>query len=126
MTHGDHDRPRTAAALAVEAKLSIPQEASRPGISAAAVARRHDILPQQLYAWRRRYPRSGCDAEGAISFLPVELVHADGAGPETTVQPVRTPHARVERVCRNGRAVKIAAATEVERLGALIRAVEAA
>jgi len=29
----------------VEAKLSILQEASRPGISAAAVARRHDILP---------------------------------------------------------------------------------
>lgn len=110
----------------VEAKLSILQEASRPGISAAAVARRHDILPQQLYAWRRRYRRSGSDAEGAISFLPVELVHADGAGPETTAQPVRTPDARVEIVCRNGRAVKIDAAMEVERLGALIRAVEEA
>jgi len=110
----------------VEAKLSILQEASRPGISAAAVARRHDILPQQLYAWRRRYRRSGSDAEGAISFLPVELFHADGAGPENAAPSRRTHDARVESVCRNGRAVRIDAGMDVERLGALIRAVEEA
>jgi len=109
-----------------EAKLSILEEAARPGISAAAVARRHDILPEQLYAWRRRYRHTGSSADGPISFLPVELVHADGAGPETTAQPARTPDARVEIVCRNGRAVRIDAGMDVERLGALIRAVEAA
>jgi len=110
----------------VEAKLSILQEASRPGISAAAVARRHDILPQQLYAWRRRYRHGGSDANGPISFLPVELVHADGTGPENAAQPRRTHDARVEIVCRNGRAVRIDAGLDAKRLGALIRAVEAA
>ena len=30
-----------------EEKLSILEEASRSGVSAASVARRHDILPQQ-------------------------------------------------------------------------------
>lgn len=34
-----------------EQKLSILQEAFGPDGSVSVVARRHDILPQQIYAW---------------------------------------------------------------------------
>jgi len=109
----------------LEAKLNILEEASRPGISAASVARRHDILPQQLYAWRRRYQHAGPDGDKApVSFFPVELVHTNGVVPEKT--PDTANSERVEIVCRSGRVLKIDADVDVKRLGVLIRAVEAA
>ena len=37
----------------LEQKLAVLAEASRRSESAASVARRHDIRPQQLYRWRR-------------------------------------------------------------------------
>jgi transposase len=35
-------------------KLDILREAATRGLSAAEVARRHDVVPQQIYIWRRR------------------------------------------------------------------------
>ncbi|MDW9682918.1 transposase [Sinorhizobium meliloti] len=39
-----------------EQKLSILQEAFGPDGSVSVVARRHVILPQQIYAWRKFSP----------------------------------------------------------------------
>jgi transposase-like protein len=36
-------------------KLSILQEAADPDARIADVARRHDIKPQQIYTWRRKF-----------------------------------------------------------------------
>ncbi|WP_082537249.1 MULTISPECIES: transposase [unclassified Aureimonas] len=61
-------------------KLAVLEEASRPGISAASVARRHDILPQQIYRWRRQFGwgrHGGNRGSGAsasplpVSFMPL-------------------------------------------------------
>jgi len=109
-------------------KLRILEEAAQPGTSAAAVARRHDLLPQQIYTWRRRF-RVSPSSDPAASFLPVtvldetpppscDLSHATGR--------TARPSGRIEIVCRNGRVVKVSAGFDVERLGALIRAVETA
>lgn len=109
-----------------EEKLRILEEASWPGCSAAAVARRHDILPQQLYAWRRRYRRTEPAVEEAVSFLPVELVSSGSSEPEKQARPRRGPGARVEIRCRNGRVLKVDPETGVDALRRLIRVVEEA
>lgn len=112
-----------------EEKLSILEEAARPGRSAAAVARQHDILPQQLYAWRRRYRRTGPMVEDAVSFLPVELVSGGLSEPvnlEKPAKPRREPGCRVEIRCRNGRVLKVDPETQADALRRLIRVVEEA
>jgi transposase len=37
-----------------EQKRAILEEASTSGSTMADVARRHDIVPQQIYTWRRQ------------------------------------------------------------------------
>lgn len=112
-----------------EEKLRILEEAAEPGISAAAVARRHDLLPQQIYTWRRRFRVPSWSSDPAPSFLPLAVV--DGTPPASCDTSPATgrkarPPGRIEIVCRNGRVVKVGAGFDIERLGALIRAVETA
>ena len=54
-----------------ELKLSILQEAFSADGTVSDVARRHDVLPQQIYAWRKKLlpPESPQTA----SFIPVSL-----------------------------------------------------
>ena len=37
-----------------EEKLAILKEAATSGLRVAEVARRHDVVPQQIYQWRRQ------------------------------------------------------------------------
>ena len=39
--------------FSVEQKLAILTEATRPGATLSAIARRHGLLPAQVYKWRR-------------------------------------------------------------------------
>lgn len=58
-----------------EEKLGILREASAPGSSVGAVARRHDISRSQIYQWRRAF-RSGrlrSESFAVVDFLPVEV-----------------------------------------------------
>ena len=49
-----------------EAKMRIIEETLRPGASVADVARRHGLVPQQLYGWRSTARAREC--EPALSF----------------------------------------------------------
>lgn len=49
-----------------EEKRRIVAEASAPGVTAAAVARRYDLHPHQIYGWRRRLRSQAHDG-----FVPV-------------------------------------------------------
>jgi transposase len=67
-----------------EAKARILEQALAPGANISAVARAHDVTPQQLFAWRRRAMRSGAitiaaDAGARQSFAAVEVASDDGA-----------------------------------------------
>jgi transposase len=67
-----------------EAKARILEQALAPGANISAVARAHDVTPQQLFAWRRRAMRSGAitivPTDSALpSFAAVELARDDGA-----------------------------------------------
>jgi len=42
-----------------EAKARILEAAQAPGANVSAVARAHDVSPQQVFAWRRKAIRSG-------------------------------------------------------------------
>ncbi len=48
-------------------KRQVVAEASQPGVSVAAIARRYDLNNNLLFNWKRRF---GVD----IAFLPVEVV----------------------------------------------------
>jgi len=57
-----------------EAKNRIIAESLEPGANVSEVARRHGIVPQQLYTWRR------CLRERAeaMSFVPAVVERGDG------------------------------------------------
>jgi transposase len=53
-----------------EQRSQIVEESLRPGAVVAEVARRHDVHPSLVHAWRRKARRSA--AEG-VSFVPVTV-----------------------------------------------------
>lgn len=109
-----------------EEKLRILEEAAQPGVSAASVARRHDLLPQQVYAWRRRYRVPDLSRTEDLSFLPVMVTDETPPLAEPASVKASRSTGRVEVVCRNGRIVKVGSSFDVDRLQAVIRAVESA
>ncbi len=74
-----------------ERKIAIVAESLEPGVNASALARSHDINPQQLFGWRRRF-RAEAEALIAasrplsepISFAPVLI---DAKAPEALSAP---------------------------------------
>ncbi len=107
-----------------EDKLRILEEAAALETSAAEVARRHDILPQQIYSWRRQFRVADHGSEETVSFLPVGLI-TDGAAP-------RRPKARrlsgspIEIRLTNGRTLGVDPEMDTDSLRRLIRLVEGA
>ena len=69
-----------------EAKARIIDESMAPRANVADIARRNDILPQQLYAWRRD-ARERMESDDAPAFVPamVEEPKAQGSGAEIRI-----------------------------------------
>ncbi|MCD2175123.1 IS66-like element accessory protein TnpA [Rhizobium sp. C4] len=108
-------------------KLSILQEAFGSDAGVSVVARRHDVLPQQIYGWRKKFAPPELAAPQTPSFVPVSVVEH----PECHVENgkgsgVRPKSRQVELVLRNGRILKIAADMDLVLLASLIACVEAA
>lgn len=60
----------------IEEKLRIVQETHVRGASVAAVARRHQVNPNQVFAWRQLYRRGLLDPKaacGGAQLLPVKV-----------------------------------------------------
>lgn len=114
-----------------EEKLSILQEAAEPDAKIADVARRHDIKPQQIYTWRRKF--AAAHAEPLVSFLPVALIATGTSDEAEHAVPTDKPAAkrsarpmRIEIGCKGGRILKVEASIAADVLKALIRLVEEA
>ena len=114
-------------------KLSILEEVVTSGLPVAEIARRHDVLPQQIYGWRRQLTKSvdvddDMEARKAPTFLPVTVVTPE---PEASTLSKPKPSAtrrtgRVEIRCKGGRTLKVDAGLDREALQMLIRSVEEA
>jgi transposase len=62
--------------FSVEQKLAVLRETTAPGASMSAVARRHGLLPAQVYKWRRLAELGVIGVPGASelpSFVAVEI-----------------------------------------------------
>lgn len=121
-----------------EQKLRILEEVVVSGLSVSEIARRHDVVPQQIYTWRRQLlgkaRAEAGEQEGPPVFLPVS-VFAEPGEPTGDQQASNgkkpnTASARASRIditlAKSGRILKVAADLDPAVLPALIRAVEEA
>ena len=116
-------------------KLAILEEVGTSGLPVAEVARRHDVLPQQIYAWRRKFSQGQGKLLQEPCFLPVTLVasEAETAGSTPDAEGIRKSAptkaartGRIEILCKGGRVLTVDAGLEPAVLQDLIRSVEAA
>ena len=70
--------------FSVEQKLAVLAEATAPGANLSVIARRHGLLPAQLYKWRRLAELGVIGVPGASelpSFVAVEITKEVSALP---------------------------------------------
>jgi transposase len=86
----------------VAEKLRLLEEASRPGTSVSAVARRHGVCRSLLFTWRRQH-REGTlvRADGDPCFVPLALA-ADPDGLPSANDPAERPIGLIEVELPNG------------------------
>jgi transposase len=103
-------------------KLAILDEIASSDLGVVAVARRHDVSPQQVYGWRRHFRKAL--AKPTPSLVPVTLV--DAVVPEArSFEAAGVARAsRVEIRCLNGRILIVETGFDAAELKALIRSVE--
>jgi transposase len=99
-------------------KAEIVAESEREGETVCAVARRHGLTPQQLFAWRREARRRRVAVAGAsapaLTFVPV--VSEAGTSPSTPQKTRGKP-----RSAPGSRAAARKIAVEIEVDGAVVR-----
>jgi transposase len=108
-----------------EQKARIVAESYERGQTASAVARRHGLTPQQLFAWRRdALQRPGhLAARGGMGFAPVVV----DACAEALVSVSSEPCGRsaVIEIVIGGATVRVAVGTDGATLQTVLRAVRA-
>jgi transposase len=105
-------------------KLRIVEESLACGAGVAAVARRNDVHPNLIHAWRRQ-ARDGTlvsGGDGGCRFTPVVVKAGDGAVSEVPGGPSTEPV--IEVVLRNGRLLRLPAGVAPARAGALADVLE--
>ena len=102
-----------------EEKGRIVAESCAPGAVVSEVARRHELNPQHLFAWRKaaRDGRLTLPADEGATFVPVMMV-TPKAGPATTSAPSIT----IETA---GVVVRAECGVDVRWLAAVLGAVKA-
>ena len=102
-----------------EAKARIVAESLAPGVVISEVARRHDLRPQQLFAWRHQARQGRLALPAAeLSFVPV--VGATNAPPAATSA---APAGLIE-VALGGAIVRVPAEVDGKLLAKVLRAVK--
>jgi transposase len=114
--------------FSVEEKVRLVAETFQPGETVTAVSRRHGICTSLLHRWRRAARGEVASRRAARPrLLPVRLV-ASTAVPTASMPPPPVPDnaaAPIEVVLRNGRVLRVAAATDLASVARLAAALEA-
>ena len=126
--------------FSLEQKLAVVAEACAPGAVVSAVARRHGLLPAQVFKWRRLVELGVIGIPGASelpSFLAVEVA-AEGAdvpapvvAPSPSASPVSNQGRRsectrglIEIDLGDGRRVRVDGAVDVDALRRVLDVLE--
>jgi transposase len=114
-----------------EDKARIVAEIATSGDSVCAVARRHGLLPQQLFGWRRQLRESatgGSEADG-LQFVPAVVDFASSASTarrQRNVPPCKAePGAGTIEVEIDGAMVRIGRGADAKTLMIVLRALKA-
>jgi transposase len=109
-----------------EEKARIVAESYESGETVSAVARRHGLIPQQLFGWRRaaRPEGEGGTDESGLAFAPV-IVAAGPRCPEAPIAPACLSGAAVIEIEVGAATVRVAPGTDAATLATVLRAVKA-
>ena len=128
-TLGRRTGPRTR--HTIEEKLRIVQETRARGASVASVARRHNVNPNQVFAWRQLYRRGLLDphaAKGDAKMLPVKVStptvmpteRAECAAPSQSHSQPKQASRLIEIRLRNGHSIVVRGRVDAEALSRVI------
>jgi len=114
----------------VDEKARIVEETLAPGAVVSEVARRHGLLPQQLFGWRRDARRLEEGGKEPVSFVPAVVAAAadqePGARPEPRARRGRRrASASGIELEINGVAVRVGPGASPQAIAAVIRALKA-
>ena len=106
-----------------ETKARIVAESRAAGVSVCAVARRHGLTPQQLFAWRReaRWRAVSGAGDGTPAFVPVALEPAATTRP-TPRRALPAPAVEIEVA---GLLVRVPPGMDAATIAAVLRAAKA-
>ena len=111
----------------MEDKARIVAQSFEPGASVSAVARRHALSPQQLFAWRRAVRRDA----GSPLFVPAVMVpdgeteHAGSGATNTAPRRGRPPRTPLIEVELGGARVRVESGASPDTIAAVIHALKA-
>jgi transposase len=114
-----------------EEKARLLSETAAPGARVSQVARRHGVCASLLHRWRRqaegrpvrKMPRRSVRP---AAFVPLLLETGCPAGPPASASAaIGTAEAAIEVVLRNGRVLRVGAATDAAAVACLAAALEA-
>lgn len=113
-----------------ERKIAIVVESLEPGVNVSELARRHEINPQQLFGWRRRFR---ADAEALIAarstvpacFAPilVEAPAVSAGGPVAPATSAGVDDTSIE-VAIGSATVRIRGAADLKTLALVFKALK--
>jgi transposase len=103
-----------------DAKARIVAESLAPGVVISEVARRHDLRPQQVFAWRHqaKQGRLALPAD-ELSFVPVVATGADARSAARSAVPTG-----IIEVALGGALVRVPAEVDGKLLAKVLRAVK--
>jgi transposase len=115
----------------IEEKLRIVEETRARGASVAAVARRHNVNPNQVFAWRRQHRRGLLNpqaAKGDAKMLPVKVStptvlpteRAASAAPSQSPSEPKQASRLIEIRLRNGHSIVMHGRMDAEALSRVI------
>ena len=107
-------------------KVSILCEVGVNGATVSDVARRHDIVRQNIYQWRVELRRKGLWCGETARFLAVEIDSGAALHEPLPSAPVGLASSSVEIVLNNGRRLRLDADVSDTVMARLIRVTETA
>jgi transposase len=114
----------------IEEKLRIVEETRARGASVATVARRHNVNPNQVFAWRQLYRRGLLHpqaAKGDAKMLPVKVSTPTVLPTERAASAAPSQSPRAEQASRlieirlsNGHSIVVRGRVDAEALSRVI------